>query len=117
MALRLVDDDRDISVCLPLDPVSREALGIQIERASRASNNGFETRLVRRLIEVMDSDLQPPTEKQLSYALNIAKVVGIPMPAEALRFRGSTKEFLERFSETYQETFRSTSNSSSDEGE
>ena len=68
MALRLVDDDREVSVALPLDPVSREALGIQIERASRAPSNSFEVRLVRRMIELVDPDLQPPTQKQTAYA-------------------------------------------------
>jgi hypothetical protein len=109
MPLRLVDDDREVSVSLPLDPVSREALGIQIERASRAPSNSFEVRLVRRLIELVDSDLQPPTQKQLAYALNIAKVMGIAVPAEAVRFRGSMTEFLQRFSDAYQETFSSAS--------
>ena len=117
MALRLVDDDRDVSVALPLDPVSREALGIQLERASHAPTNSFEVRLVRRMIELVDPDLQPPTQKQTAYALSIAKVIGIPVPAEALRFRGAMTEFLRRFSDVYQETFSQPAASRADEGE
>ena len=103
MALKLVDDDLNLCLALPVDAASREAISIQIQRsASNRSAHSFEMRLVKRLIDLVDTDLQPPTEKQLAYALNVAKSLGVAIPAEALRFRGSMNEFLDRFKERYQ---------------
>jgi hypothetical protein len=111
MALRLVDDDLDVSLELPLDPVTREALGIQIQRCafpSGRSTCSFESRLVEHLIELVDADLRPPTIKQMSYAIGIARSLNISVPGEALRFRGSMAEFLNRFSSLYRESLRNT---------
>lgn len=104
MAVRLVDDDRDVSLDLPLDPASREALGIQIQRcASNSTRNTFGSRLVEKLVEIVDADLKPPTERQVAFAIHLAKELGISIPAEALRFRGSMTEFLTRFGEAYRD--------------
>ena len=104
MAVRLVDDDRDVSLDLPLDPASREALGIQIQRsASNSTRNTFGSRLVEKLVEIVDADLKPPTERQVAFAIHLAKELGISIPAEALRFRGSMTEFLTRFEEAYRD--------------
>lgn len=107
MALRLVDDDHNVSLDLSLDPISREALGIQIQRCvSSSAINAFEARLVNHLLELVDPDLKPPTDKQLAYALSMAKNLGISVPAEALRFRGSMSEFLRRFADSYRDRNR-----------
>jgi hypothetical protein len=104
MALRLVDDDLDVSLDLPLDEVTREALGIQMQRcATSPSRRVFELRLVERLAELVDMDLQPPTAKQLAYAINIAKALDVSIPGEVFRFRGAMSDFLERFSPLYKE--------------
>lgn len=115
MTLRLVDDDLDISVPLPLDPLSREAIGIQIQRcASDRAGHSFELRLVKRLLELVDPDLQPPTEKQLAFAVNIARVLGVAAPAEAFRFRGTMSEFLRRFSDEYMKRVASSESQGAD---
>ena len=104
MALRLVDDDLDVSLDLPLDEVTREALGIQMQRcATSQTRRVFELRLVERLAELVDMDLQPPTAKQLAYAINIAKALDVSIPGEAFRFRGAMSDFLARFSPLYKE--------------
>jgi len=104
MALRLVDDDLDVSLDLPLDKVTREALGIQMQRCAAAqSRHTFELRLVQRIAELVDADLHPPTLRQLAYAINIAKVLDVSVPGEVLRFRGSMSEFLKRFSPLYKD--------------
>lgn len=104
MALRLVDDDLDVSLDLPLDPITREAIGIQIQRCACSHvRQTFELRLVERLMELVDADLRPPTAKQLEYAISIAKRLGVPVPSEALRYRGSMSHFINRFVELYNE--------------
>jgi hypothetical protein len=118
MTLRLVDDDRDLSLDLSLDPVSREAVGIQIQRCvSSPAYNTFGIRLVQHLLELVDPDLKPPTYKQLSYALSVARALGISVPAEALRFRGSTAQFLRQFAESYRDRSRKHPPPSEPEGE
>ena len=112
MALRLVDDDLDISLDLPLDHMAREALGIQLQRCATSQHRHlFELRLVEQLAELIDSDLQPPTARQLAYAIGIAKSLDISLPGEALRFRGSMFEFLHRFAPLYRERTTGTSHS------
>jgi hypothetical protein len=104
MALWLVDDDLDVSLELPLDGVTREALGIQMQRcAAEQVRHRFELRLVERISELVDSDLQPPTAKQLAYAINIARLLDVPVPGEVFRFRGSMSEFLERYGQLYKD--------------
>lgn len=46
-----------------------------------------------------DADLKPPTPAQVQYATDIARQLGIPLPPDALRFRGSMGEFIDRFAE------------------
>lgn len=95
MPLRLVDDDLGISMDIALSWDNREALAIQIERClSLGPNSPFGWRLVKCLIQLIDSDLQRPTPSQLSYATSIAKALSIPMPPEVLRYRGSMRQFL-----------------------
>ena len=101
MALRLVDDDLDVSLDLPLDQVTREALGIQLQRCADTRHRNFELLLAERIIELVDADLRPPSAKQLAYAIAIAKSLDISVPSEALRFRGAMFEFLERFAPLY----------------
>lgn len=113
MALRLVDDDLDVSLDLPLDQTRRQALSIQMQRcAAGIPRQAFELRLAARIAELVDSDLFPPTAKQLTYAVSIAKSLDIAVPGEALRFRGAMWDFIARFEPLYKRAVNS--NASSD---
>lgn len=97
MALRLVDDDLDLSLDIPMSWDSREALGIQLQRClSTGMNVPFEWRLISSLTKILDADLQPPTASQISYAISISKALAISLPGEALRYKGSMIQFLSR---------------------
>jgi hypothetical protein len=66
---------------------------LQYDRATNADSvDGFMIRLAvcfaGSLIECLDPDLKPPTDAQLKYGTDIARELGIPLHAEALRFRG-----------------------------
>ncbi|HET6912242.1 MAG TPA: hypothetical protein VFH71_02735 [Rhodanobacteraceae bacterium] len=107
MPLRLVDDDLDLSVDIPVAWDIKEALGIQMQRCLSASTNSpFEWRLLTSLNSILDADLQPPTPKQVSYAMGIAKALAISLPGEALRYRGAMSQFLGRHAPAYQEMCR-----------
>lgn len=97
MGLRLVYDDLNLSLDLPGTPGITEAIGMQIERCLvPGTASGFTLRLVGQLMELLDSDLQPPSPQQLAVATLTARALNLSIPGDALRYRGSMSEFLER---------------------
>ncbi|KJV34782.1 hypothetical protein [Luteibacter yeojuensis] len=98
----VLDDDSDIP--LPLDAPTREAWLVQYGRAEL--DGGIE-RLRRRvaerfalsLIECLDTDLKPPTAAQLTFATDIARQLGVSLPAEAIRYRGEAMAFIRRYAD------------------
>lgn len=104
MALRLVDDDLDLSLDIPVSWDTRAAVGIQLQRCLSASSNvPFEWRLITSLTKILDADLHPPTPSQVSYATSIAMALSISLPGEALRYKGSMNQFLRRHAPTFKE--------------
>lgn len=102
MPLRLVDDDLDVSLDIPVGFDAREAVGIQLQRCMTSGRNvSFEWRLATGLVEILDPDLQAPTASQVEFALRIVKRLGVSLPGEALRFRGSMSLFLNRHAATF----------------
>lgn len=94
--------DHDTEVGIPLDPSLEEAWRIQYERSlDTGRGESFQRRLAatfaQALTECLDADLKPPTAPQLQYATSIARQLGVALPPEALRFRGSMVEFIGRF--------------------
>lgn len=108
--MRLVlNDDEDIPI--PLDDPISEAWAIQYGRALQTGSiESFQARLAQcfatSLIECLDADLKPPTPAQVQYATDIARQLGIPVPPEVLRFRGSMGQFIDRFSEALRQKRR-----------
>lgn len=98
MGLRLVDDDLDLSLDLPSTPGISEAVGMQIERCLIAGGaSGFALRLAGHLVDLLDVDLQPPSPQQMAIATLVARALRLSIPSEALRYRGSMSEFLDRY--------------------
>lgn len=111
MPVQLILDD-DGGIPIPMDDCIQEAWVMQYERASHAGAvDGFRERLAHcfatSLIECLDPDLKPPTDAQVKYATDIARELGIPLPPEALRFRGSMAEFIDRFADAMRQKRRS----------
>jgi len=107
MPLQLLFDD-ETEVEVPLDPFLQEAWQIQYGRALDAGKSGsFQKRLAisfaQALADCLDADLKPPTEAQLRYATSIARELGVALPPEALRFRGSMADFIGRFADRLRE--------------
>lgn len=105
MPLQLVFEDQ-WSIRVPMDDRLEEALGVQRERACR---DEFDLAFVERLSECfanslaacLDTDLQLPTDSQVKYAMDIARELGVSLPADALRFRGAAHEFIDRFEDAF----------------
>lgn len=104
MGLRLVDDDLDVSFDIPMRLEARLAFTMQLQRVAQEPDKPqFERRLCHLLQQLLDADLQPPTQRQVAYALAIAKALDIGLPGEALRHRGSMWAFLERYDAIYKQ--------------
>lgn len=106
MYVHLVFEDH-WTIPVPMDDRLREALGVQRERAyGGAIELAFLERLstcfAKSLTECLDPDLQLPTDSQVRYATDIARELGVSLPADALRFRGGAHEFIDRFKDAFQ---------------
>lgn len=102
MALHLVNPAVEMSLELYVSPRLEEALTIQFERIKDGRVRDtfvkhLEERLETLLSDSIDWDIKAPTEAQLSYAMLVAKQVGIPLPSEAVKFRFHTAMFLETY--------------------
>lgn len=102
----LLDDGSEISITL--DDWLLDAWQLQ---CGRSSSTGEMDRLRDRLAmciapalaECLDSDLKPPTEAQVRYAMAIARALGIALPSEALRYRGGMTNFIDRFVDSFRQ--------------
>jgi len=105
MLLQLVYKDQ-WSIPVPMDDRLGEALSVQRERAC---GDEVDLAFVERLSECfanslaacLDADLQLPTDSQVKYAMDIARELGVSLPADALRFRGAAHEFIDRFKDSF----------------
>jgi len=105
--VELVLDD-DSGIPLPLDESTRQAWLVQY---GRAELGGMTASLHRRiaacfalsLVDCLDADLKPPTEAQLRYATDIARQLGVSLPAEAIRFRGEATAFIRRYADAHRQ--------------
>jgi hypothetical protein len=103
--VELVLDD-DSGIPLPLDESTRQAWLVQY---GRAEIGGATATLHRRLAECfalslvacLDADLKPPTDAQLRYATDIARQLGVALPAEVIRFRGEATVFIRRYADAH----------------
>ncbi len=104
MLLRLVDAESDLSVEIPVDSVLQEAVMLQMLRLSDQEDRlNFASRLsgylTKTVSDALDPDLQGPTDAQLVYALAISKQLGVALPSDALRYKGSMSDFISRHQE------------------
>lgn len=103
MALRVSDDDASWELAIPLDTCVLHALQVQMARLE--VDGGPSDLLSKRLaehvavsiLEVLDIDLKPPTDAQVSFAIAIARELNVNLPGEALLFRGAMSDFLTRY--------------------
>lgn len=105
MSLQLVFEDQ---WCIPilLDDRLREALDAQRERACQSDLDAafidrISSSVSQSLASCLDQDLKLPTDSQMKYATDIARELGMSLPAEALRFRGAAHEFIDRFATAF----------------
>lgn len=106
MYLRLVDDDKEWTIDIAIDEVTREALMLQTLRSSEADFRDrflsqLSALLPQLLSDSLDSGLHPPTEKQMRFALAISRELGVSIPSDAIRYRDAMSEFLSRHADVF----------------
>lgn len=107
MALRVSDDDAQWEIAIPLDNCVLEALRVQMARIQFDGKpppqlcRRIAERIAISVLEVLDVDLKPPTQAQVSFAIAIARELNVSLPGEALLFRGAMGEFLDRYAELF----------------
>lgn len=104
MSFYLVSPGLDMSIELYLSDQLEGAFARQWERLQDgASRDAFCQRLTKQLEtllpDAMDWDIKEPTAAQVSYAMVLSKQLDVPIPPEALRYRGHMHEFLEKHSQ------------------
>lgn len=102
MALYLVNPAVEMTLELYVSQSLEESLTIQYERIrDQRVRATFVKRLEKQvetlLRDSLDWDLKEPTQAQLSYAILVAKRLGISLPSEARKFRFHAAMFLETY--------------------
>ena len=108
MALFLVDPVLEMSIQLTISEPIEQALAIQWQRMEQGNNrDNFCRRIALHLDaiipEAIDWDIKSPTPAQMSFALVISKHLGIPLPADAVRYRGQMHAFIEQYAPVMKE--------------
>lgn len=105
VTIQLVLDEYD-RIDLPIKESLLEAWRLQFDRAALARDTvplseRIATCVAEGLTQCLDWDLQPPTEKQLRYATTIARELNVTLSGDALRYKGSMSEFIDRFADLF----------------
>jgi hypothetical protein len=106
VCFRLVYGDFEFHLPLPFEGHIEERLFRIVSQteppqtAERARND-----LARRIVDVvtaiLEGELLPPTERQLKYALAIARELSLELPAEVIQYREAMTVFLGTYAEQY----------------
>jgi len=62
---------------------------------------GVGRRIVDLITALLEGELLPPTEKQLKYAVSIARELSLELPADVLQYRDAMAVFLGTYAEQY----------------
>lgn len=111
MPLYLVNPAVDMSLELFVSQSLEEALTIQFERIKdRRVRDTYVQHLERRLegllADTIDWDLKEPSQAQLSYAMLVAKQLGVELPSEVRKSRFHAAMFLEEHADQLRQARR-----------
>lgn len=102
MLLSLLDDSglQTVDLTVEVPDTYAAVIRAQLERLRsdqdrQRFNEGMLRHLARVMGDFLDSDLRPPTEKQVAFAFSLAKQQAIEVPRDALIYRSAMSRFLE----------------------
>jgi hypothetical protein len=69
--------------------------------AAAHSRNILANRIVETITNMLEGEDLPPTDKQVKYAIAIARTLSLQIPAEVLQHRTSMAAFLTTYAQQY----------------
>jgi len=105
VSFQLVYGDHDLVLPLALDAVAEERLVdlMSVAIAPGSERADLARRITDALCTLMDHQIIPPTEKQLKYAVAIARELSLTIPPEVLQYRDAMTAFLGTHAQTYRQ--------------
>ncbi|GAC1643233.1 MAG: hypothetical protein NVS9B11_12520 [Candidatus Dormibacteraceae bacterium] len=107
MSFQLVYGDHELTLPLPFEPHIEDLL---LETLGRTTTSETEFAVLRRelssrLVDAMTAALEfkvlPPTDKQLKYAIAIARELSLQLPPAVLQYRDAMTAFLAEHAHSY----------------
>lgn len=107
MSFRLVYGDHELSVELPFDAHIEGRVVALLSRKVEGSVDpdreaiDFVQGLVTIVTDLIERAPLPPSDKQIAYAVQIARTLNLELPADVLQFREAMAAFLEEHAKEY----------------
>lgn len=106
VSLSLVYGDHEIALPLLFEAhVEEKLIHLMDPSAESPTRERAQRELASRIVDVITSMLEsnaiPPSEKQVKYAVAIARELSLQIPAEVLQHRDAMTQFLANHAETY----------------
>jgi hypothetical protein len=103
VSFQLVYGDQEFVLQLAFEPDIEDRLVNLIDQTGLSGEARAELskRFVESISALVESNVAPPTEKQLKYAVAIARELSLQLSPEVLRFRDAMTSFLNMHAETY----------------
>ena len=102
----LVYGDRDLLLTLHFDVAVEERLVELLRRGgptelSQKTRGALANRISEGIAMIIEGQAMPPSEKQIKYAISIARELSLELPADVLQFRDAMTTFLTIHAEHY----------------
>jgi hypothetical protein len=106
VSFALVYGDHDLALPLPFDAHIEEKLVLLMDADSKADSTGKSTgdlasRIVEAITLMLEVNVTPPSEKQVKYAIAVARELNLNIPAAVLQSRDVMRDFLDANGEAY----------------
>lgn len=106
VSFRLVYGDHELSFELPFEPhVEDRVLALLSKPADKGGTDRAAQEFIQGLVTIVTDMIEraplPPSEKQIAYAVQIARTLSLELPAEVLQLRESMAAFLETHAPEY----------------
>jgi hypothetical protein len=106
VSFRLVYGDAEFSVEIPFSPdIEDRIVALLSKRTEKDAPSRAATEFIQGLVTIVTDMLErapmPPSEKQVQYALQIARTLNLELPADVLQLREAMAAFLEEHAPEY----------------
>ncbi len=107
MSFQLVYGDHELTLPLNFEPHIEDLLVETLGRTTiseeqfEAARRGLSSRLVDAMTAALEFKVIPPTDKQLKYAIAIARELSLQLPPEVLQYRDAMTAFLAEHANSY----------------